>query len=279
MSWKTTDSAKRSGISDYNRGTIKQNTEYFTADYGLITDLSLQELYGNKNDGILNNTLQVTTDSLALNRYDSSNCKALIIAIDKSDNAYIGRNITDPDQGYPNPDHSFCIDKNGNMMFKTNAPYVTEDDDGELGFTIEDDVGITKDLYVRGDLDVWQLARFHRGKNNGGPAVLIEGATTMYSNLTVLNTHNEASSNATNVTTISGGDITSTGDINCDNLHTQTDISVNGNIYCGGAILPNFALLSASQGVTISNDLDVCGNTRVKDLSCANLIVNGRLDS
>ena len=132
MSWKTTDSAKRSGISDYNRGTIKQNTERFTADYGVISDLSLQNLYGFRDDGVNRNTLNIKADSLAFNKYDSSGVRALRIAVDSFDNALIGRKVSGIDAGIPDLSDSLCFKEDGKIVVFGDTPYTIPNTGGTL---------------------------------------------------------------------------------------------------------------------------------------------------
>ena len=187
MSWKTTDSAKRSGISDYNRGTIKQNTERFSADYAVISDLSLQYLYGFRNDSVNNNALEIRADSLAFNKPKSSGVRALRIAIDDSNNALIGRKVSGKEAGLPDYSDSLCFKKNGNIVLFGDTEYTVPNTGNSVqtGFTIHNSIGIDKELYVSKDTHFYSNVNIDNSLNIGRNAhikgdVIVDGSLTVF---------------------------------------------------------------------------------------------------
>ena len=259
--WKTTDSARRSGVSDYQRAGIKQTAEFLSADEATVTDLSLQVLYGNKQDPQVNNALSVVTDNLAFNN-SSFRDPALRIAVDSSGRAIIGRNIKGPEYGRPDINYSFNIDNCGNMLFKTKDQYITRDTSTNLGFTINDNVGIRKDLYVDGSVDIWDIATLWKGKDSGSQALHVMGSTQMDNQLQF--TTGDPCYNI--ITYIKDGDISTNGIATIGK-----DLAVGRNVSIGGVITTN---------VIMKKNLDVCGNTIIDgSLNVGgNTIIDGSLN-
>ena len=237
MSWKTTDSAKRSGISDYNRGTIKQNTERFSADYAVISDLSLQYLYGFRNDGVNDNALEIRADSLAFNKHDSSGVRALRIAIDDSNNALIGRKVSAPEAGLPDLSDSLCFKDNGNIILFGDNEYIIPNTGGTLnpGFSIHSNVGIDKELYVDKDTHFYSNLDVSGNVDIDG-GVIISGNT-----------------DASYVLDVDGS----------ANINGNVDIS--GDLTVFGVILPHF--IGVSGDFRVGGDLEVLGDTSLQDFT------------
>ena len=244
MSWKTTDSAKRSGISDYNRGTIKQNTERFSADYAVVSDLSLQYLYGFRNDGVNDNALEIRADSLAFNKHNSSGVRALRIAIDDNNNALIGRKVSAPEAGLPDLSDSLCFKDNGSIVFFGDTEYIIPNTGGILNpsFTIHSDVGIDKELYVNKDTHFYSNVDISGNVDIGG-GVTISGNT-----------------DASYALNVDGSAI------------IIGNVDISGDLTVFGLIKPHF--FGVSGDFRVGKDLEVLGDTFLHDFTASDGSIN-----
>ena len=251
--YKYTDSARRSGISDYQRAGIKQTAEFVSSDMARITDLSIQRVFGMEPNQGVANQLSVTTDNLELNKYNSQT-SSLKIAIDNNNRAILGRNIENSNTGYADISNSFLIDDDGKIMFRTtessvSLPNLTDTSNVLTSFTISDaSCGINGNLYVT-ENTVTDRSSFIGETLYVGGDEKIAGALTISGGLIV----NDSAAVNQNLyvykNTQMHGDVIATGDMEvAGKLSVNHDISTNGTL--------------AVKGV-----LDVCGQTNLDVLA------------
>ena len=251
--YKYTDSARRSGISDYQRAGIKQTAEFVSSDMARITDLSIQRVFGMEPNQGVANQLSVTTDNLELNKYNSQT-SSLKIAIDNNNRAILGRNIENSNTGYADISNSFLIDDDGKIMFRTtessvSLPNLTDTSNVLTSFTISDaSCGINGNLYVT-ENTVTDRSSFIGETLYVGGDEKIAGALTISGGLIVNDSAAVNQNFYVYKNTQMHGDVIATGDMEvAGKLSVNHDISTNGTL--------------AVKGV-----LDVCGQTNLDVLA------------
>lgn len=251
--YRYTDSARRSGINDYQRAGIKQTAEFVSSDMARITDLSIQRVFGMEPNKGVANQLSVTTDNLELNKYNSET-SSLKIAIDSNNRAILGRNIENSNTGYADISNSFLIDDDGKIMFRTTEssvrlPNLIDASNLPTSFTISDpSCGINGDLIVTGNTLTDAYAFIGETLFVGGDEK-IAGALTISGGLIVNDNAAVYQNLYVYKNTQMHGDVIATGNMDITGkLHVNDDISTNGTLSVKGV-------------------LDVCGQTNLDVLT------------
>ena len=173
MSWKTTDSAKRSGIGDFIRAPIALNSENITGVESELSVLTVQNLVGNYDDGTFGNTINILADSLAYSDINNVADPLRFYSTVKDSNGknviMIGRTRS----GAPDVNSSIVFDDKQNILFfADDISYATFNNVavGNARFLVNAPSVFTSDVIIDGSLDVQGDLYFHTEHEVSGNA-------------------------------------------------------------------------------------------------------------